>query len=120
MSEQDKQELNSKAVPFFARYLEGQLEDLSEEEMKAVGGGRGWMTKKYPSDSEEGGEITTKLRDVVMTLKYPSDGEDGGTTSKLSDQVVTEKYPSDSDEWAVTQKYPSDGDDDVAPIDVIT
>ena len=46
MSEQDKQELNSKAVPFFARYLEGQLEDLSEEEMKAVGGGRGLMTKK--------------------------------------------------------------------------
>ena len=101
MSEQDKQELNSKAVPFFARYLEGQLEDLSEEEMKAVGGGKGSMTKKYPSDSEEGGEITTKMSDVAMTLKYPSDHEDGGTTCKLSDQVVTEKYPSDSDEWVV-------------------
>ncbi len=122
MSEQDKQKLNSKAVPFFARYLEGQLEDLSEEEMKAVGGGGGLMTKKHPSDSDEDyGEFSDRLRDVAMTLKYPSDHEDGGSTDKFRDQLVTEKYPSDSDEWAVTtDKYPSDGDDDhIALIDAI-
>jgi hypothetical protein len=112
MSEQDKP-INSKAVPFFARYLEEQLEDLSEEEMKAIGGGKGLiMTKKYPSDQEEGGEITDKLSDVAVTLKYPSDQEDSGG--------VTEKYPSDSDEWAVTMKYPSDGDDDIQSIEIIS
>jgi hypothetical protein len=120
MSEQDQQKLNSKAVPFFARYLEGQLEDLSQEEMKAVSGGRGFLTKKYPSDHEDCGGMTLPMKDdVAVTLKYPSDNEDGGIPIK-PDPGVTEKYPSDSDEWAVTQKYPSDGDDDVVPIDVIS
>ena len=118
ISSNEQQEQNALAVPFFIRYLEGQWEELSEEEMKAVGGGRGLMTKKYPSDSDEGGAITTKLSDAAVTLKYPSDREDGGITGKLSERVVTEKYPSDSDEWAVTQKYPSDGDDDFAYYDL--
>jgi len=77
------EDLDSQAVPFFARFLEGQsYEDLSEEEMAAVTGGCG---------------------EIVTTLKFPSDQEEG----------VTKKYPSDSDELAVTQKYPSDGDDAV-------
>lgn len=75
MSKQDKQKLKSKAVPFFARYLENQLDELSEEEMNAVVGGcplspvKGdyAVTKKFPSDSDE-----------AMTMKYPSDNEDGG------------------------------------------
>ena len=61
MSNKDKQELNSQAVPFFDRYLEGQsCED-----------GDGSVTEKYPSDNEEDGS--------PMTLKYPSDNEDVAT-----------------------------------------
>ena len=80
MSDIDKQQ--SKAVPFFARYLEGQRE-LLEEEMEATVGGRGAMTEKYPSDAEDGGG--------AVTLKYPSDAEDGGS-------AVTLKYPSDAED----------------------
>lgn len=112
MSEINLQDLDSPAVPFFARYLEGQYcEDLSEEESSAVGGGTIVVSKKYPSDHEDGGCITSKLRDIVTTLKYPSDNEDGGGE-------YTKKYPSDSDEVAVTQKYPSDGDDHGVAIDI--
>ena len=82
MSDIDKQQ--SKAVPFFARYLEGQRE-LLEEEMEATVGGRGAMTEKYPSDAEDGGG--------AVTLKYPSDAEDGGS-------AVTLKYPSDAEDVA--------------------
>jgi hypothetical protein len=72
MSNIDKQDLNSQAVPFFARYLEGQFgEELSEEEMAAVGGGANYVTMAYPSDTENDGG-------PVMTLKYPSDIEDDG------------------------------------------
>ncbi|NJO93551.1 MAG: microviridin/marinostatin family tricyclic proteinase inhibitor [Hydrococcus sp. RM1_1_31] len=39
MSEIGIQDLNSKTVPFFSRYLEGQLEDLTQEELKAASGG---------------------------------------------------------------------------------
>ncbi|MDZ8068191.1 MAG: microviridin/marinostatin family tricyclic proteinase inhibitor [Nostoc sp. DedQUE08] len=91
MSENKPEKLNSQAVPFFARFLEGQsLEDLSEEESKAIIGGKC-------------NNATNKNKDeLVTTLKSPSDQEDG---------VVTKKYPSDSDELAVTQKHPSDGED---------
>jgi len=83
MPETRHEDSNSQAVPFFARFLEGQnVEEISDEESEAVSGGA-----KY------------------QTLKYPSDNEDGG--------IVTKKYPSDNDEYAVTQKYPSDGDDEV-------
>jgi hypothetical protein len=84
MSDQNKEDLNSEAVPFFARFLEGQsAEEMSEEEMEAVKGGGDAMTMKYPSDQEDGG---------VVTRKYPSDGDD---------YDVTQKYPSDSDEGGV-------------------
>lgn len=91
MSDNKPKDLNSQAVPFFARFLEGQsLEDLSEQESEVIIGGTCGVTNK-------------KNDQLVQTLKYPSDQEDGGITTK--------KYPSDSDEYAVTQKYPSDGDD---------
>ncbi|MDM9586331.1 MULTISPECIES: microviridin/marinostatin family tricyclic proteinase inhibitor [unclassified Nostoc] len=91
MSENKPEKLNSQAVPFFARFLEGQsLEDLSDEDSKAIIGGKC-------------NNATNKNKDeLVTTLKFPSDQEDG---------AVTKKYPSDSDEFAVTQKFPSDGDD---------
>ncbi len=83
MSDIKIENLDSQAVPFFARFLETQLpEDLTEQEISEINGGRG------------GG--------IAITLKYPSDNED----------VVTKKYPSDSDD-AVTMKYPSDGDDNI-------
>ncbi len=113
MSERDRQ-----AVPFFARYLEGQFcEDLSVEEMNEIHGGKRTCpsTTEHPLVSDD---------TIVMTLKFPSDQEDGGggsnpITNKLKDEyAVTKKYPSDSDEHiAVTQKYPSDGDDDFAVLE---
>jgi hypothetical protein len=107
MSDNDNQELNSQALPFFARYLEGQFcEDLSEEEAETVQGGITFVTLKYPSDNEEGGHgggiVTHKFR-------YDKDDQGGG--------IVTKKYPSDADEYAVTQKYPSDGDDHAFPLE---
>jgi len=95
MSEKNKRESDSKAVPFFARYLEGQLEDLSEAEMKAVGGQRGLITtQKYPSDSEDGVSIKPDWNDIPVTRKYPSDHEDSG----FGDIAVTLKYPSDQED----------------------
>ena len=72
MSDKEKQGLQSEAVPFFARFLEGQgSEELSDEEMQAIAGGKkkDVTTMKYPSDSDEG-------EDMITTLKYPSDNED--------------------------------------------
>ncbi len=75
MSENAKHDLKQQAVPFFARYLEGQiLEELSEEDIQTVVGGKKTdvttvTTMKYPSDSEESSPPN-------VTLKYPSDGDD--------------------------------------------
>ncbi len=74
MSDPNKKDLNSEVVPFFARFLEGQItEELSEEEMEAVKGGGDPVTMKYPSDNEDGS---------VVTRKYPSDGDDYDVTQK--------------------------------------
>ncbi|MEH2083726.1 MAG: microviridin/marinostatin family tricyclic proteinase inhibitor [Nostoc sp.] len=90
MSKNKPEDLNSQAVPFFARFLEGQsIEDLSDEESKAILGGCNNATKKND--------------DLVQTQKFPSDQEDATSATK--------KYPSDSDEYYVTQKYPSDNED---------
>jgi hypothetical protein len=59
--------------PFFARLLE-------EQELQDVAGGTR-LTRKYPSDSDEG---------EMVTMKYPSDSDEG--------EMVTMKYPSDSDD----------------------
>ncbi|AFY55913.1 Serine endopeptidase inhibitor [Rivularia sp. PCC 7116] len=106
MSEKENKKINSNAVPFFARYLEGQYcEDLSEEEMDRVHGGlskREKISKRYPND----------LKDIVTTMKYPSDHED--SSPKHPPIAMTKKYPSDADE-AMTHKFPSDGDDELPP-----
>lgn len=89
MSDMNNPENKPQAVPFFARYLEGQFrEDLSKEEMEAVKGGIivpiPSITRKYPSDREDW---------LGVTLKYPSDRENvGGGT------IVTQKYPSDQED----------------------
>lgn len=103
MSNMEKPEENSQAVPFFARYLEGQwCEELSEEEINNVRGGRRFaFTEKYPSDWEDGGGCFTR--------KYPSDHEEGGGPA------LTKKYPSDHEEGGggpvLTDKFPSDQED---------
>ncbi|WP_375480088.1 microviridin/marinostatin family tricyclic proteinase inhibitor [uncultured Nostoc sp.] len=64
MSENQPEELNSQAVPFFARFLEGQtIEDLSDEESKAIIGGCNNATNNNNDEP-------------VQTLKFPSDQED--------------------------------------------
>ncbi len=86
MSDNDQQNSKPEAVPFFARYLEGQMdcmEDVSEEEMQALAGGSKVVRRKYPSDfkdSSGGGFVTT--------MKYPSDNEDHSGGGH-----VTLKYP---------------------------
>ncbi|WP_109011043.1 microviridin/marinostatin family tricyclic proteinase inhibitor [Nostoc commune] len=93
MSENKPEELNSQAVPFFARFLEGQsFEDLSDQESEGIGGGNCGVTKG----------VTKKGKDeLFQTRKYPSDGEDG----------VTKKHPSDDEQIFVTLKFPSDNED---------
>ena len=88
MADKKRQDLNSHAVPFFARYLEGQLEELSDEEAEAVGGGGGGKptTRKWPSDNDEDGG-----GGFMITEKWPSNKEDDPV-------AMTMKYPSDTDE----------------------
>lgn len=93
MSDVNKEDLNSEVVPFFARYLEGQLtEELSDEEAEALSGGRGgrrWRKYRYDHDDSSGGGSVT-------TAKYPSDNEDGSGGGG----VTTLKYPSDNEEYS--------------------
>lgn len=88
----DRNNSKPEAIPFFARYLEGQMdfmEEISQEEMQALEGGSKVTTRKYPSDNEDcpGGG--------AMKQKYPSDNEDGS-----GGEVVTLKFPSDNEEHA--------------------
>ncbi|MEO1347945.1 MAG: microviridin/marinostatin family tricyclic proteinase inhibitor [Cyanobacteria bacterium J06635_15] len=62
----NKQGSKAKAVPFFARYLEGQIpQELSADDLKEISGGGDFKTEKYPSDSDE-----------AETQKYPSDSDE--------------------------------------------
>lgn len=92
---------NSQAVPFFARYLEGQFTDVSAEEAEKLAGGKGIQTRKAPSDSDEDFSI--------FTMKHPSDSDD----VNFDINMFTRKHPSDSDEDSsmFTRKYPSDNDE---------
>ncbi|MEH2457447.1 microviridin/marinostatin family tricyclic proteinase inhibitor [Nostoc sp.] len=98
MSEIKPEDLNSQAVPFFARFLEGQNgEDLSDQESEAISGGQTLMTEKYPSDNEDGGVVTNTPR------------------SGSHEQAVTHNCHSDNKhEGAVTLKFPSDNEDSSA------
>ncbi|XXY53707.1 microviridin/marinostatin family tricyclic proteinase inhibitor [Sorangium sp. So ce269] len=64
--EQQDQQEDAEAVPFFARFLEDQ-----KRVRTGVKAGGGNLTKKYPSDSDEGCEPP-----IFVTLKYPSDGDE--------------------------------------------
>lgn len=111
MSEFEQQDSKQEAVPFFARYLEGQIdymEDLSEEEMQSVAGGKRSVNhKRSPGAKDIGGG-------AIATKKYPSDNEDSG-----SDSIVTQKFPSDNEDSGdgnvVTLKFPSDQEESAAP-----
>lgn len=98
VSEIKPENLNSQAVPFFARFLEGQNgEDLSDQESEAISGGQTLMTEKYPSDNEDGS---------VVTNTPPSGSHE---------QAVTHNCHSDNKhEGAVTLKFPSDNEDSSA------
>lgn len=95
MSEIKPEDLNSQAVPFFARFLEGpNCEDLCDQQSEAISGGHTVVSQKYPSDNEDGG---------VATRKYPSDNDE---------HTVTQKCPSDNEDGGVvTLKFPSDNED---------
>ena len=72
----NQQNSNGENVPFFARYLEGQIyQEMSTQETENVKGGFSGgqvVTLAYPSDNEDvgGGQ--------VVTMAYPSDNEDVG------------------------------------------
>jgi hypothetical protein len=74
MSLNEKQNLQQENVPFFARYLEQQIVELSEEEMETIVGGKkptsGMVTLRYPND------IDICPGPIAVTMKYPSDGDD--------------------------------------------
>lgn len=65
MSASQSDNANSQAVPFFARFLEGQnCEDISDETSEAISGGANGFITNPPADL------------LFSTLKYPSDGDD--------------------------------------------
>ncbi len=116
MNEIEIKDLDTADLPFFARFLEGQMADIPAQEAAEVSGGsilsdllfkkdplnrdNGIFstTSRYPSDSDEFDRIGT-------TQKFPSDREDGSN-------MTTWKYPSDRDSSPfATQKFPSDGED---------
>jgi hypothetical protein len=104
-------------LPFFARFLEGQNEEIADANVASTDRliankplaerrDRVRETRKFPSDREDnhGGSVN-------VTKKYPSDGEDNSGGGS-----VTRKYPSDNEDnsgggQVFTQKFPSDGED---------
>ncbi|CAN97343.1 hypothetical protein predicted by Glimmer/Critica [Sorangium cellulosum So ce56] len=68
--EQQEQNDDAEAVPFFARFLEDQ-----KRVRTGVKAGRPpFQTLKYPSDQEDGGGGGKDP--IFTTLKYPSDGDE--------------------------------------------
>ena len=68
MTRNNNQSNNVSAVPFFTRYLEGQVtQELTEADLENINGGNKdpEQTQKYPSDSDE-----------EVTLKHPSDSDE--------------------------------------------
>lgn len=92
MTDINIQDLDSNNVPFFARYLEGQMEQVSEAEAAALLGGK----SKIPGAPSPG--VTNRLADQLQTQKFPSDQED------VSQPIMTQKFPSDQEDIAqITQ-----------------
>jgi Serine endopeptidase inhibitors len=72
-------------LPFFARYLENQAEDMTPEELNEVSGGNGEVvTQAYPSDSDtaDGGYPTEKPKNPfdIDFPKFPSGFPFGNST----------------------------------------
>ena len=123
-------EPETKARPFFARFLENQNRQRASSRQKAPPDIA--ITLKAPSDEEDRGGVD-QGEQIFVTLKFPSDNEEGGpVTEKFpSDEedagcdglVVTRKAPSDHEDqgtdWTdcvfVTLKYPSDHDEGETP-----
>jgi len=87
---------DSKKEPFFAAFLEKQLQD---------------------PEKIQGGGVSTSLKDVVtsplgdtLTLKTLDNG-----TTPAADTPVTLKYPSDSDEGGFDPGFPPGLDPDIHP-----
>lgn len=83
---------NDKKKPFFASFLEKQIQNPEEIQ----GGGGGIITGTL-DDS-----VTIPSKDTVLTLKTL----DSPTTTPAADTPVTLKYPSDSDEGGFTPVIP--------------
>jgi hypothetical protein len=88
MTDINIQDLNSSNVPFFARFLEGQMDEVSEAEAAEAIGGR------------FGNRPTNKLADQAQTQKFPSDQEDS------SPPIVTQKFPSDQEDSVRPIQFP--------------
>ena len=69
MTQSNNQNNNVSAVPFFARYLEGQVtQKLTTEDLEKISGGNKQppvQTDRFPSDVDD-----------PITLKYPSDNDE--------------------------------------------
>lgn len=78
MSKNNVEDKSLQAVPFFARFLEGQnCEDLSEQESETISGGNAKKTKKPILYDPKINPITViSSPSLGITNKYPSDGDD--------------------------------------------
>ncbi|MBD2730735.1 microviridin/marinostatin family tricyclic proteinase inhibitor [Nostoc sp. FACHB-892] len=91
MSKNNAEDLPLQAVPFFARFLEGQnCEDLSDQESETISGG--YAKKKSKNKSTFKGNVIINPNIVISPLTPP---------------------------FVITNKYPSDGDDEIRPDDPI-
>jgi Serine endopeptidase inhibitors len=62
-------------LPFFARYLETQAEDMTSEELDEVSGGAGdFVTQAYPSDGDaaDSGYSTQKPKNPYDIGDFPT------------------------------------------------
>lgn len=65
---------DKQVLPFFARYLENQAEDMSAEELDEISGGADIVTQRYPSDSDDvdGGYPTQKPKNPYDIGNLPN------------------------------------------------
>lgn len=87
----------STSEPFFARYLEGQLESTTESSAE-VGERKSLAYKKAVKPTP------------LMTLKFPSDSDELQYKPYYTSKTDVPKQPGGG---AVTLKFPSDSDEDI-------